>query len=335
MEKILKKSYSAHELSTLGKEGELVVSFASDGLRAVVKFRYDDMNEVYVYERATRKEDFHQGQQLVFVNDEGVSGYGDALACSASGDKIVVGAFGAAYIFIRTKEGWKNVDIIQPTQRADGFGSSLGISSDGNWIIAGYRYGTLSGTRVVADIFKKDGSYWVRHSVLEPQGNTVHEGFGVSVGISNDGRYAIVGACGTWATKCTKGAAYMFNRHELNWEQMGILVAPSSSENCFFGLSVALVDSAGATTAKVGHIHGTFCFSPRFIPPGLLPGETIEAELDDRAEIVSAPQVSEHIIAAKKRISESAIARFHGKISNSELLAFLDDVADQLNSINV
>ena len=136
----------------------------------------------------------------------GAGGGGCGIGMSGDGSIAVVGARlhgsgGAAYIYIKSGDTWKQAQKItgSDTVSGDQFGLACDISSDGNYIIVGAYLHHSGG---VADsgkayIFKRDGDgsgTWTEQQILLGGGDGSPSGdvFGRAVAISGDGTYAVV-----------------------------------------------------------------------------------------------------------------------------------------------
>ncbi len=97
----------------------------------------------------------------------------------------------------------------------DQFGKSVSISSDGNYaVIGGYPVDeSSSGT---AYVFKKneDGT-WIKQTKLTDKDWTAADRFGISVSISSDGSYVLIGAPDQ---NDERGAAYVFEKPDAGWD---------------------------------------------------------------------------------------------------------------------
>ena len=198
------------------------------------------------------------------------SGAQDALgwsvALSSDGTTAVVGATavegdgfngpGAVYIFHASSESsWSTTSTPTATltnsggSSADGFGSSVALSSDGTTALVG-------GNGAVYIFHASSESSWSSTSTptatLDNSGGSAADGFGSSIALSPDGTTALVGATGG---NLGKGAAAVFHASsESSWSTTStptaILTNGNGTANDALGFSVAL--SADGTTAAVG-----------------------------------------------------------------------------------
>jgi hypothetical protein len=173
--------------------------------------------------------------------------FGNAVALSRTGDVVLVGSWfanggyaagkGAAYVFARKKDRWREQQELDASDAApsDGFGTSVALSPDGRTAVVGTPYpnrGPSQGTGATY-LFSEHGSEWRQDQELTAPGPAAGR-FGQSLSISANGEVILIGAPGTLGL----GSAYLFARFGSTWEQTQSLqpsVAPFG-----FGFSVAL-----------------------------------------------------------------------------------------------
>ena len=165
--------------------------------------------------------------------------------------------YGAAYIFLRTGTSWAQQAKLTPSDRAqqDKFGSSVSISDDGTYALAGaYKKYVGSDTYVgAAYIFLRTGTSWAQQAKITASDAQAADQFGWSSAISGDGLYAIVGAIGEDTGGSNSGAAYIYLRTGTSWAQQAKIQAGGSGAN--FGYSVDISGDGqyaviGATQAE-------------------------------------------------------------------------------------
>jgi FG-GAP repeat len=155
--------------------------------------------------------------------------FGIALALSADGNTLAVGAF-------------------QEDSNAIGVGGNQGDNSLSN---AGAVY-----------VFVRSGGSWSQQAYLKASNTDANDSFGYSLSLSADGNTLAVGA-GNEASNATgvggnqadnsvsgAGAVYVFTRSSSNWTQQAYLKASNTGAGDHFGTSVAL--SADGNTLAVG-----------------------------------------------------------------------------------
>ena len=182
--------------------------------------------------------------------------FGDATAISGDGTYAIVGAYGedqegggagAAYIFERSGSTWTEIEKLTASdaQAGDGFGRSLSINSDGTYAIVGAPdEDTGGGNAGAAYIFTRSGSTWTEQQKILSSDIQATDQLGVSVSMSSDGTYAIVGATGEDGGSgdpiSDAGAAYVFTRSGSTWTEQAILRASDAQATDRFGNSVSI-----------------------------------------------------------------------------------------------
>jgi len=228
---------------------------------------YQDTGSAFIYRR-TGTNSWDAGVRINASDpgNQGTQGYGDffgkSVALSGDGMYAIVGAFqkdqvgdvsGSAYIYTRTgTNSWNaGVRILSADLSAgDQYGSSVDISSDGNYAIVGGQFNTVNlANQGSAYIFIRSGSTWTQQVRLVAPDTTGSEYFGWSVSISSDGTYAIIGAR---SKNSGTGSAYIFKRDGSSWTQTTTanLLATDGAVQDYFGSSVSI--SGDGTYAVVG-----------------------------------------------------------------------------------
>ncbi|MEP7287880.1 MAG: FG-GAP repeat protein [Chloroflexota bacterium] len=170
-------------------------------------------------------------------------------AVAVSGDTALVGAYGknnftgAAYVFVRTGTVWSQQAKLTLNNGAagDNFGGAVALSDDTVVIGAAYK----EGGRGSAYVFVRSGSTWSLQQIMTANDGSALDYFGYSVAVEGD--TAIVGAYNC-ANTDNAGAAYVFVRHGIAWDQQQILTSNDGAPGDYFGGSVAL----SGDTALVG-----------------------------------------------------------------------------------
>ena len=164
---------------------------------------------------------------------------GNYAALSADGNTALLGyesfpvngvASGTAFFFSRTNGVWTlQAQVTPPNLNANSnFGSSVGLSADGNTAIIGSPYSNSG--KGNAFIYARSGSTWALQSTLNPQGNLLASIFGSSVGISNDGN--TVFAVGSNVFSSDNGV-FFFQRTNNIWTHTQDLYGASAFQNGF------------------------------------------------------------------------------------------------------
>jgi len=168
----------------------------------------DDTGAAYIFDRAPNGT-WSQTQKLYgSTTDTGdrfgvnvdISGDGTVVCCGATHYDLPVSNQGAAFIFVKSAAGaWSQTET-QIIQASDGlmsdiFGSGVSVSQNGDRIIVGARMDdTIEGDSGSMYIFDRTNGVWTQTG-HEYSGHTVATAqFGVSSGISNDGKVYIVGS---------------------------------------------------------------------------------------------------------------------------------------------
>lgn len=215
-------------------------------------------------------------------NAEAGDSFGNAVALSADGLTMVVGApnessdgtnptsngltySGAAYVFVRSGSEWTQLAFLKASNAlaGDAFGSSVAVSGDGTTIAVGAK-GEASGAGAVY-VFARNGAAWAQQAIVKAGNAEANDAFGSKVALSADGATLLAaapneagGLPGTPTDNSAPGAgaAYVFVRTGVNWNQQAYLKAANVVAQAqgitqpAFGTSIAL--SADGNTAVIG-----------------------------------------------------------------------------------
>ena len=227
------------------------VALSEDGSTAVVGAPRENGNRgaVWIYTRSGTS--WTQATELSSPEPGLTRHFGVAVAISANGDTIAVGApllRGRVWVFTRSGSSWVPVGgaIAGAGEEGEGyFGHSLALSADGETVLVGAPYD--NGKQGAVWIFTRSGSGWMQQgSTITGAGAGSESRFGSSVALSADGSTALVGARGA---ESGEGVAAVYKETDGSWARQGSLTgAKEASEG--FGYSVAL--SADGTTALIG-----------------------------------------------------------------------------------
>ena len=172
------------------------------------------------------------------------------------GRLTTTGMKGAAYIFVRSGDTWKQqAKLVAPDpEDEDAFG--FAVSIDRNTAIVGVPMdddaGNDSGS---AYIFVRDGVAWKQQAKLVPQDLVGFDAFGGAVFIH--GNTAIVGASGHSHNGLRfAGAAYVFVREGTTWVEQAKLTVDDAASSDSFGKSVALFNDTIIVGAPLADIEG-------------------------------------------------------------------------------
>jgi FG-GAP repeat len=219
---------------------------------------------VYVY---TKSANGWVQQALVQATNPAVNtnaGFGIALALSAEGNMLAVGAnmedgaadnSGATYIFVRTNNSWSQQAYVKASnaEAADEFGNTVALSADGTTLAVGAAVEDSNATGINGNqsnnsapssgavyVYKLQNNNWIQQAYLKSAVAQAGEQFGGESGfggkvlsLSADGNSLAVGTGST-----SSGSVYVFDSTDAGWSQQAII--QSSVANDFFGRSVSL-----------------------------------------------------------------------------------------------
>jgi FG-GAP repeat protein len=240
------------------------VSMAVDGDTLVVGAQFADSRGkdsglAYVFER--RAERWHRAAVL----SAGDASAGDqfGLTVSVSGETIVVGArlshsrgtdAGAAYVFTRHDRRWQQVNKLMASDAAAGdlFGRA---SIETNAMIVSADLNDDRGTNAGKAYFlERRGGAWVETAKVTAPNGTEGDEFGISLALA--GSTAVFGAVGDASAGVDTGAAYVFERGDGKWTQMGRLTPSDPAPKQWFGFSVATGNGTIVVGAPNHHSQG-------------------------------------------------------------------------------
>lgn len=215
------------------------------GDRALIGAPTDDVatGAAYVFVRSGST--WSEEQRLLASDMRQFDAFGSSVSLSA--ERALVGAkaggtdlqanIGAAYFFLRTGTDWQQEAkvIASDTKVRAEFGASVSLDGDRALIGAPSAGVTAVGTVGAGYFFERDGSTWSETQKVYANDATVSMEFGGSVSL--DGTRALIGA--RYAAG-NKGAAYIYSRTGLSWDQEAVLLATDGGNNDNFGVSVAL-----------------------------------------------------------------------------------------------
>ena len=178
---------------------------------------------------------------------------------AAEGFLKTTGMKGAAYIFVRSGDTWKQQAKLAPQDLVgfDAFGGAVFIH--GNTAVVGANGHSHNGLRFpgAAYVFVREGTTWVEQAKLTADDAASSDSFGKSVALFND--TIIVGVpVADVDGKKDAGAAYVFTREGDTWKQKVKLIRKAVGKGDQFGSGVAvagniaIVGAAGVEDAGVG-----------------------------------------------------------------------------------
>jgi len=192
---------------------------------------------VHVYNRSGG--DWTIASTIVPEGAEDGGGFGRSLA--VSGDRMIVGSSGNAYVFENRNGTWTQTSVLAAlTAQGLTFGGNVAIQGDRAVVAAmggGRRPGGAAGQVFVFER-NADGT-WEDAGLLQASGSEGGDRLGTSIAIRGD--YVALGApMATAGNARFAGAVYIFHQEEDgSWSQVGdALNAPDASQIAQFGTSV-------------------------------------------------------------------------------------------------
>ncbi len=236
---------------------------------------------VYVFARQGGR--WAQQAYVKAGNTEALAGFGVALALSADGRTLAVGApvesggAGAAYLYVRNGTTWAQQARLQASNpgATDLFGLALALSGDGNTLAVGARNEDGGSTGVEGDqadnsapesgavyVFTRSGTAWGQQAYVKASNTGAGDGFGWALALSGDGSTLAVGAPGEGSSATgingdqadnsadSSGAVYVYSRTGAAWAHQAYVKASNTGKYDFFGGALTL--SADGATLAVG-----------------------------------------------------------------------------------
>ena len=191
-----------------------------------------------------------------------ISGDGTVVCCGATHYDLPVSNQGAAFIFVKSAAGaWSQTEtqIIQASDglTSDHFGSGVSVSQNGDRILVGaYFDDTIEGDSGSMYIFDRTNGVWTQTG-HEYSGHTVAtQPFGVSSGISNDGKVYIVGSPYDVPIQQDSGSVFVYDE-KIYTERMTHLSlrCPVMFEASSQGLTFNAGTSGASVIVKWNYVH--------------------------------------------------------------------------------
>ncbi len=194
--------------------------------------------------------------------------FGDALALSADGSTLAVGAYlessdgvgvnspggngnrpgsGAVYLFTRGAQSWSQQAFLKASNpdADDQFGKVLRLAADGNTLaVSAYQEdgGTsVPGTDNSAEysgavyVFARTGADWVQEAYLKAPSPAQASSFGWALALAESGQVLAVGNMGGIG-----GSVHLFSRRHTSWTSPAPILSPHPESGDMFGFSLAL-----------------------------------------------------------------------------------------------
>ncbi len=266
------------------------VALSADGNTLAVGTRY---GPVYLYRRSDSQSQWSLEDTVIGANSQTTDSFGNAVALSADGNMLAVGApheasagsgfsadpddnsaalAGAAYVFVHADGNWSQQAYIKPanTGAGDRFGTAVALSADGDTLIVGAPREDSNSTGINADPYNgfadDSGAVYVfqrgwlglylQQAYIKPSNTDAGDRFGTAVALSADGDTLVVGApfedsSGDGGNDADDaGAVYVFTRSGTDWIQQAYVKAGNTDPGDRFGTAVAL--SADGDTLLAG-----------------------------------------------------------------------------------
>ena len=249
----------------------------------------------YIFRRSILE--WTQEAYIKATNTGGGNRLGASLALSADGNTLAVSApaeasaatgingdqndttapgAGAVYVFLHAGSTWTQDAYIKASnaRASTEFGGAIGLSSDGKTLAAGARGETSGATGIdgnesdistrgagAAYVFARPAGSWMQQAYVKPSKAAVDSHFGVSIGLSSDGKRLAVGAkdeAGSATgingdqniqTLPGAGAVYTYSLGA-TWTQQAYVKPSNTRSHSTFSISLAV--SADGTALAVG-----------------------------------------------------------------------------------
>ncbi|MCY2940589.1 MAG: Ig-like domain-containing protein [Planctomycetota bacterium] len=165
---------------------------------------------------------YHQGNYAALSAD------GNTALLSYESFPVNGVATGSAFFYSRTNGVWTLQSQVTPPNLDAGsnFGSSVGLSADGNTAIIGSSVSNSG--KGIAFIYTRSASTWSLQTTLNPKGNLLSSNFGGVVGISNDGTTVFVKEMNVFTAD---SGIFFFQRSNNIWTYTQSLYGYSSWSN--------------------------------------------------------------------------------------------------------
>jgi hypothetical protein len=237
------------------------VAMSGDGNTAAVGGYFDNnvLGAVWIYVKSNGAW-AQQGPKLVVSGTLGSNSiYAANVALSTDGNTLAIGGYGdnantgAAWIFTRSGTTWsQHAKLLPGGASSNGtplMGSSVGLSGDGNTLLAGGMGDNNSGA---AWVFTRSGTTWSQlGNKLVPSDAAPGGGsqFGEALAVSADGNTAIIGGL---SDNNQAGAAWIFVKSNGAWVQQGSKIRGSGGVETMASQGLGVAISSDGNTAMVG-----------------------------------------------------------------------------------
>jgi hypothetical protein len=238
----------AYEVETILKASDAVasdhfgfsVSCSADG-SVIVVGAYgvgSTTGKVYVYSGSSWATETQLTASDATVGDQ----FGNAVACSADGTVIVVGAIGEdgagfdlgkAYVYSGTSWGTETQLTASDGANQDLFGFKVACSEDGSVVVVS---APRTGTNV-GEAYVYSGASWGTETILTASDAANQDQFGSDVACSGDGATVFVGAQGEAGAGTNRGKVYVYTGG--SWGTETQLTASDTGDGDLFGYKLS------------------------------------------------------------------------------------------------
>jgi hypothetical protein len=229
------------------------VGVSDDGTTAIIGADFDEdpngtgAGSAYVFRRINGS--WQEQAKLAASDGDSDDNFGSSISISGDGNTVVVGAdfdrdvdaaeVGSVYVFTQGGGNWQQQAKLAASDgdNGDRFGSSVGVSSDGTTAIIGADFDEDPNGRAAGSTyaFTRMSGGWQEQAKLAAGDGNSGDRFGSSVGVSNDGNTAVIGAFGDENPNGrAAGSAYVFTRVSGSWEEQAKLTADDGDRNDLF-----------------------------------------------------------------------------------------------------
>lgn len=249
-----------------GKEQDFfggALAIAGDTLLVGAERRDDgakNAGAAYVFVR--RGQQWVEEQKMLAADGKADDDFGSAVALGRG--FAVIGAShhgaraehaGAAYVFAKAGEGWKQEQklLASDGRGGDFFGQAVAVSGSTVLVGASGQDGLGKNSGAVY-VFDRRGNQTVETQKLLASDGRERDTFGRALALSGD--TALVGANAHWLDDKETGAAYVFVRRGERWVEEARLSASDKRNGDMFGVEVALDGDTALVSARGREVPG-------------------------------------------------------------------------------
>ncbi len=228
----------ANGTAIIGAQYDTVITSTGDAMNPTITTL--NAGAAYIF---IRDSNGNWSQQAKLTATDAATGDNFGRSVAIYGNTVIVGVpsadngenanSGSAYIFTRNSTGnWLQTEKFLFTAANANFGNSVAIY--GNTVMVGIPGASSKGA---VQAYRRNGTTWtaIQGSIFAHDESNE---FGSSVAF--DGETLIVGAPGNFDNGTATGAAYIFTKGEVDWNQQAKLTATDAAESDNFGYSVAI-----------------------------------------------------------------------------------------------